>query len=174
MEDQIRIAAFQWLKEQTILYGEVLPRALLERGFEFHGQQVTLVGPSSIWKPRMFERIPLSITTIYEGPYEDSFTRKGFLNYRYRGTDPFHRDNVGLRQAMKEQVPLIYFHNIIKGKYLAVWPVFIIQDNPEGLQFTVAADEWSSIEHYLKKSKVDTFSDAIKNRLPQKAFREAG
>lgn len=184
MEDQTRIAAFQWLKKQTELYGDVLPRALLEKGFEFHGQQVTLVGPSGIWKPRMFERIPLSITTVYEGPYEDSFTEEGFLNYRYRGIDPFHRDNIGLREAMKKQVPLIYFHSIVTGKYLAVWPVFIIQDSPESLQFTVAADELSSVEHYLKKSNADVFSDdaeyakrsyltsAVKNRLHQRSFRE--
>lgn len=184
MEDQIRIAAFQWLKEQTILHGDVLPRTLLEKGFEFHGQQVTLVGPSGIWKPRVFEQIPLSITTIYEGPYEDSFTRDGFLNYRYRGTDPLHRDNVGLRQAMKGQVPLIYFHSIVKGKYLAVWPVFIIQDDPKSLQFTVAADELNSVKHYLQKSNINTVSDevdyakrsyitsAVKNRLHQKSFRE--
>ena len=45
--------------------------------------------------------------------------------YRYRGSNPNHRDNVGLREAMKRQVPLIYFHSIVKGKYLAVLPVFL-------------------------------------------------
>lgn len=184
MEDQIRIVAFQWLREQTNMYGDVLPRALLEKGFIYNGHRITLVGPSGIWKPQMFEKIPLSITTIYDGPYEDSFTKEGFLNYRYRGTDIYHRDNVGLREAMKKQIPLIYFHSIVRGKYLAVWPVYIIQDMPVSLQFTVAADELSSVEYYLYKSTSDTIADegeyakrsyitsAVKNRLHQKSFRE--
>lgn len=87
MEDVIRLAAFQWLKEQTYVYGDVLPRELLAKGFLYNGQRVTLVGPSGIWKPNVFEKIPLSITTIYDGPYEDSFNKDGFLVYRYRGTD---------------------------------------------------------------------------------------
>jgi len=184
MEDQIRIASFQWMREQTNIYGDVLPRTLLEKGFEFGGHRVTVVGPSGIWKPQMFEQIPLSVTTTYNGPYEDSFTKEGFLYYRYRGTDPFHRDNVGLREAMKKQVPLIYFHSIVPGKYLAVWPVYIIQDNPERLAFTLAADELSSVEHFLHQSPENIIADdaeyakrsyitsTIKNRLHQKSFRE--
>jgi len=184
MEEQIRITAFQWLREQINMYGDVLPRTLLEKGFEYDGNRVTVIGPSGIWKPRMFEQIPLSITSTYNGPYEDSFTNEGFLSYRYRGTDPFHRDNVGLREAMKKQVPLIYFHSIVPGKYLAVWPVYIIEDNPERLAFTIAADEFGSIEDYIHPSTADAIADdvkyakrsyitaSIKNRLHQKSFRE--
>jgi len=41
-------------------------------------------------------------------PYTDEMDPDGLLRYRYRGTDPAHRDNVGLRLAMERQVPLIY------------------------------------------------------------------
>lgn len=133
--------------------------------------------------------IPLSITTVAGGPYDDSFTKDGFLVYRYRGTDIDHRDNVGLREAMKRQTPLIYFHGIVKGKYMAVWPVFIIQDNPKSLSFTVAADEPSSTTLYLDKQvnttnlgitvaddstyyKRNYITSTIKRRLHQKSFRE--
>lgn len=34
-------------------------------------------------------------------PYDDEFDPSGFLRYRYRGNDPAHRDNAGLREAMK-------------------------------------------------------------------------
>ena len=184
MEDQIRLAAFNWLKEQVALNVDVLPRALLEKGFEFHGQRITLVGPQGIWKPKLFEQIPLSITTIYDGPYEDSFTKDGFLQYRYRGTDPFLKVNIGLREAMKKQVPLIYFHSIVPGKYLSVWPVFIIQDDPGSLSFTMAADDASSIDNYLfgknaymvsdskEYAKRNYITSAVKIRLHQKSFRE--
>jgi hypothetical protein len=41
--------------------------------------------------------------------YDDVFRRDGILRYRYRGSDPAHRDNVGLRKLMSERIPLIYF-----------------------------------------------------------------
>lgn len=184
MEEQIRLAAFNWLKEQTMIHGDVLPRKLLAEGFEFNGQRITLIGPQGIWKPRAFEKVPLSVTTVYNGPYDDSITNEGFLKYRYRGTDPFHRDNVGLREAMKNQIPLIYFYGIVPGKYLAVWPVYIINDNPASLTFTIAADDVSTIEQHLFPSHKIDISDnseiavrkyitsSVKQRLHQKAFRE--
>ena len=63
------------------------------------------------------------------------------LRYRYRGNNPNHPDNVGLREAMRRRVPLIYFHGIVEGKYEAEYPVFIVGDSPESLTFTVTVDE---------------------------------
>ncbi len=108
------MASFNFLKEQTTLHGgSVLPRRVLERGFEIDGRRVTLVGPQGIFKPAVCE-LPLSITTVpeipgKERPYEDEATYEG-VNYRYRGTDPRHPDNAGLRRTMVEHVPLVYFH----------------------------------------------------------------
>jgi len=152
MEEQIRLAAFKWLEEQVLIHGDVLPRKLLEQGFIYNGQRVTVIGPQGIWKPRVFEQIPLSLTTTAGGPYDDSFNTDGFLVYRYRGTDPNHRDNVGLREAMLKQIPLIYFHGIVKGKYLAVWPVFIIGDDPSALQWSPMSrhDFINSKRHWVK------------------------
>jgi putative restriction endonuclease len=186
MEDVIRLTAFKWLEDQVRIHGDVLPRKLLEQGFEFRGQKITLVGPQGIWKPKIFEQIPISITTVAGGPYDDAFSNEGFLLYRYRGTDPKHRDNVGLREAMREQTPLIYFHGIVRGKYLAVWPVFIIGDDPGRLSFTVAVDDSASIHEHINKSsehkskiaeadmyfKRKYITSTIRQRLHQKTFRE--
>ncbi len=136
----IRMAAFSWLAEQVALHDDVLPLDVLRKGFEFDGQRVPLVGPQGIFKPAL-AALPLSITTAPEGPYDDSFGGDGLLRYRYRGTDPTHRDNVGLREAMRLQIPLVYFHGVAPGRYLAVWPVFIVGDDPAQLSFTVAADD---------------------------------
>lgn len=187
MEEQIRLAAFQWLEEQVRIHGDVLPRKLLEQGFMVSGKHITLVGPQGIWKPKFFERIPLSVTTVADGPYDDSFNKDGFLVYRYRGTDKNHRDNVGLREAMQKQVPLIYFHGIIKSKYLAIWPVFVVGDDPGSLSFTLAADDPCVAGQYLNNSFINSMSyiaddstyykrsyitSTIKQRLHQKSFRE--
>jgi len=144
MEELIRTAAFQWLEKQYALSGGIFPRKLLEQGFYFHGNRITLVGPTGIWKPAVLE-LPLSITTTTNSPYSDSLTEDGLLRYSYRGTDPYHRDNVGLRKAMQQGVPLIYFLGVEKGKYLAEWPVFIESDHPESLYVNVSIDKRSTL-----------------------------
>ena len=100
---------FQWLTKQVTDFGDVIPRKLLEQGFYLDNQRVTLIGASGIWNPRVFERVPISITTTYGGPYDDAFTPDDLLQYRHRGTDIYHRDNRGLREAMEKRIPLIYF-----------------------------------------------------------------
>jgi putative restriction endonuclease len=94
---QIRLAGFDWLSEQTDIHGDVLPRDLLQQGFEFEGRRVPLISPQGIFKPRIAE-LPLKITTAPHGPCDDNYVEATYLEYRYRGTDPDHRDNVGLRR----------------------------------------------------------------------------
>ena len=128
LDTRVRTQAFQFLTEQTRLHGEVVPRDLLERGFDFEGRRVPLIGPQGIFKPALLAEMPISITTVpvREGearPYDDGVGPDGFLRYRYRGTDPGHRDNQGLRLAMGRGVPLIYLYGVTPGRYMPVWPV---------------------------------------------------
>lgn len=144
----VRLAAFRFLEDQRRLAADegVLTRKILEQGFTYEGQRVPLVGPQGIFKPRLLRAIPLSITTVpvVEGetrPYDDAFGEDGLLRYRYRGTDPRHHENVGLRLAMERKVPLIYFHGVVPGLYVAEWPVYIVGDDPARLTFTVSVDD---------------------------------
>jgi putative restriction endonuclease len=172
------VAAFNFLDEQTTIHGgSVLPRRVLERGFEIEGRRVPLVGPQGIFKPAVCE-LPLSITTVPEipgkdRPYEDETTYEG-VNYRYRGTDPRHPDNAGLRRAMVEHVPLVYFHGHRPGLYHAEWPVYVIGDNPDRLTFRILTEDSSDVD-----TKV-TLADAprraylailMTRRLHQSLFR---
>jgi putative restriction endonuclease len=145
VDARVRTAAFAFLTEQTSLHGDTLPRILLTKGFIFEDQRVPLLGPQGIFKPAVLPELPLSITTapIVEGrdrPYADEFSSGGLLIYRYRGTDPQHRDNVALRVAGQRAVPLIYFFGLVPGEYLAVWPVFVVGDDPTALAFTVEVE----------------------------------
>jgi putative restriction endonuclease len=142
------------------------------------------VSPQGIFKPQALPEIPLSITTTPSGPYDDSFGPDNVLIYRYRGTDPNHRDNEALRKAMLRSVPLIYFHGIVPGKYLAVWPVFIVGDLPNELAFRVAADDLAYIKRDVSSESPLLLSDqgtdvrrayitsAVRMRLHQRGFRE--
>jgi putative restriction endonuclease len=122
LDSAVRAAAFRFLEEQTILRPDgVLPRTVLANGFVLEGVRVPLLGPQGIFKPAVLE-LPLSITTVpaVEGrprPYADEIGPDGLVRYRYRGTDPRHRDNEGLRRAMARQVPLAYFHGVVRGLY---------------------------------------------------------
>ena len=177
---RVRLAAFDWIKNQVEIHGDVLSRDLLQQGFNFEGNRVPLVAPQGIFKPRIMD-LPLSITTSPNSPYEDSFSRDEYLLYKYRGTDPAHRDNVGLREVFSKQKPLAYFHGLMPGKYLAVWPVFIIGDHPENLEFSVAVDDLATFEvesqvhHQVAESHASRrayITSTTKVRLHQRAFRE--
>ena len=139
-DSRIRTAAFEWLARQVSIHEHVLPRRLLTEGFDFEGQHIRLAGPQGIFKPAAM-RVPLSITTAPNGPYDDEFGADGFLAYRYRGTDPNHRDNVGLRFLMRNGLPLVYFRGAVPGKYLASWPVYVVNDAPDALTFSIAVDD---------------------------------
>jgi len=185
LDAEVRLAAFEWLERRIESIGDVLPRSILAQGFEFKGTRVPLLGPQGIFKPKILPEIPLSITTSPKGPYEDSFATDGFLLYKYRGTNPQHHENVGLRKASIENPPLIYFHGVVPGKYLAVWPVFIVGDMPDQLTFKVAVDDMT----YIRKMKDvvpgngmvrDSDAEArrayitygVRHRLHQRGFRE--
>ena len=103
--------------------------------FEFNGKKCPLIGQRGIWKPAVLDT-PISITTAppkpgRPAPYEDEIRDDDTIVYRYQGTNPQAHDNVGLRRLMWEKKPLIYFHGIEKGAYLAAWPVYIVNDDPD-------------------------------------------
>jgi putative restriction endonuclease len=139
----IRLSVFDWLTDQREEHGEALPRAVLE-SFHLQGRRIPLMGASGIWKPAACE-LPISVTTVTSGPYADTFdSARGVLRYAYRGTDPKHRDNVGLRRARLERIPLVYFHAVDRGQYAAAYPVFVIGDDPAALFFELQVDDLGS------------------------------
>jgi putative restriction endonuclease len=180
---QVRLATFNWLSEQIELYGDVLTRDVLLQGFQFQGQRVPLVAPNGIFKPQIL-KLPLSITTTVKGPYDDNYLEKdGFLHYRYRGEDPNHHDNVGLRRVFELNLPLVYLHGLQPSKYFAVYPVYIVGDDPKNLTFHISVDDPLPVLGYSESTisrQIGEVSDArhayitatVKVRLQQRGFRE--
>lgn len=174
---RVRAAGFEWLAEQVKRHSDVLPRSVLADGFIYNGVRVPLLGPQGIFKPRVLSEVPLSITTAPEGPYDDAFGPDGLLRYRYRGQNRDHPDNRGLRAAMERRLPLVYFHGLAKGRYLATWPVFIVHDDPENLAFSVAVDDAVHVPVAEEVREADDVRRAyitasVRVRLHQRAFRE--
>lgn len=179
LDSRVRAAAFQWLGQQRELHGEILSRSVLAEGFQFEATRVPLVGPQGIFKPRILSGAPLSITTAPRGPYDDSIA-SGLLRYAYRGTDPEHPDNRGLRTAMQLRLPLVYLYGLSPGQYAAAWPVFVVGDRRRELFFDVAVDDeqmWGSAspESAIAEDRAEIrrqyITSLVRRRLHQQAFR---
>lgn len=179
---RVRLAAFDWLSKRVAMHGDVIPREALAKGFEFEGQRVPLVSPQGIFKPKVLPEIPLSIATTPEGPYDDSLSNNNLLLYRYRGTNPHHKDNEGLRKAIVAHTPLVYFIGIVPGKYVAFWPAYIVNEFPEQLAFQIDILNPSYASTLKSTGAAQSVSDytppreyslvLIRQRLHQRAFRE--
>ena len=183
IDADVRRSAFGWLAERVAERDDVLSWKILQDGFEVDGVRVPLVSMQGIFKPRVCE-LPLSIRTAVDGPYDDRASGDGCFLYAYRGTDPNHRDNAGLRELMQRKVPLIYLFGLVAGRYLPVWPVFIVGDDRAGLTFTIQLDDAGIFDFAKLSSSVAPASNEVREerrryatrevevRLHQRSFRE--
>lgn len=51
-DTKVRMSAFRWLDEVSPAYEAVLPRDVLQKGFELEGQQIHLMSPQGIFTPQ--------------------------------------------------------------------------------------------------------------------------
>jgi len=175
-DEYARSAVFHWLAGQVDLYGDVLPWSLLLSGLELAGERVPLVSMQGIFKPRIMA-YPLSIRSSHNSEYRDHLSDDELLQYKYRGIDPTHRDNVGLRECMVGKRPLVYLHGVAKGRYLVQWPVFVVADDWELKTFTVdlsgrltgsSGKSAGEVAEPQRRYGVAT----VRQRLHQRTFRE--
>ena len=169
----IRLAAFAFLDDLAVRWGDVLPWAPLRDGFEFEGQRVTLIGARGIWKPAVVD-LPLSITTSQRDPYGDEAGADGLLHYRYFGDDATHRDNTGLRRCMNEGRPLIYFRGVERGWYSAIWPLILVHDDPGSLTVIGACEDVEALRPGTPPAVADDARRRYVTRLAVARLHQAG
>ena len=180
-DDRVRLSVFDWLRQRTLMRPncEVSWAELVN--FEFGGERAPLIGAEGIWKPRMLE-LPISVATAppkpgKPAPYDDEQGDDGTLLYRYRGSDPQHPRNVGLRRLMIARKPLVYFYGIETGVYVAFWPTFIVHDDPARLSVTLQVDDVNAFAGEMPRvsegvAERRQYVTAIsKRRLHQAGFR---
>jgi putative restriction endonuclease len=180
MDAAVRSAAFDWLREQTDFLDDTIPWSTLQRGFVFRDRRVPLVSMQGIFKPRILDW-PLSIRTAHAGPYDDQIDAdRAFITYRYRGDNPQHPDNVGLREVMSRRLPLVYLYGVGGGRYEPLWPAYIRDDDPTTLSFRVFVDavvsappEETSLADDRQDARREYVTVAAKYRLHQRLFRES-
>jgi len=185
-EALMRAAAFDQVR-RLIESHDHLTAAELRPGFMFAGERLPLMNPQrGIFKPQQM-RFLLSIKTVFPKPggkvwYDDQrdvhrqiFEGDETIDYAFMGKDSDAADNRWLREAMENQVPIIYFLGIAPGRYKAMLPAFIAGWDATTLKARVAfglleqgvltPPETSLERRYALRT--------VKQRLHQASFREA-
>lgn len=140
-DSRLRREAMAWLTVRTNDGLEPISRQdLLD--FTFEGGMFRLMDPTrGIRKPKQLSSA-LTISTTYrppgaKRPYEDQVGTDGLLRYKWSTTDPANMDNRGLRAAMEQGVPLIWFYGVGPSLYQPIFPVYIVAEEPEQHQFVI-------------------------------------
>lgn len=119
--------------------GGVVTREQLS-SFDIDGGQRRLIDQSGgIWNPRDLN-VTLSIVSSPDGPYDDQEIDEGYFVYSYRvgSTDGSNRK---LRAAIELSLPLILLRKLKASIFVPIFPVFVVEDDPEARHFLIALDE---------------------------------
>ena len=181
-DSMLRLAAFAALRCIPSFEPGQITRDQMTTGFEFEGERIAFaLRARGIWKPRQAD-VALSVTTAaakqnVTSRYDDEIGGDGWFHYRYQGTDPIAADNVAVRRAFEFRKPLIYFWGQAQGLYDAIWPVYVIGDDPSNLTFQLAADtvglgEPTLVQGGGAEPAKRYATVAVKRRLHQHRFRE--
>ncbi|ETT25688.1 restriction endonuclease-like protein [Rhodococcus rhodochrous ATCC 21198] len=147
--------------------------------FEIDGSMFRLMDPQrGIRKPRQLASA-LSISTVFrrngeKRPYEDAVGPDGLLRYKWTGENPDHMDNRGLRAAMDQQAPLIWFFGVGPGLFQPVFPVYLVAEEPALHQFVVATEFARDLHHVDSQAEAQLRRYVLaetKRRLHQPVFR---
>lgn len=144
--------------------------------FSFDGQPLRLTVQSGIRKPAALSAA-LTIRTAYtlpgaQPPYQDEVDLEGNLRYKWRGTDPGHADNRALRAAMHRRVPLAYFYPIASGVYQAIYPVYLVEEDPLRHEFAVVlGEQQDGADGPVRVAERRYARDLTVRRLHQAVFR---
>lgn len=141
-EDAIRAAALEWV-ERVTFDGELhVERRTLANDFLVAGERFPLVDRGrGIRRPAGW-RAALSILTAAVGngprPYDDAEGLDGLHRYKLRRDDGGTAENAGLRAAMAESLPLMWFYGVAPGVFQVISPVWLVAEEPAHDQFVVA------------------------------------
>src|SRR5215469_15398043 len=185
---QLRQTAFRHINRLATLRDGVLDSADLAGGFEFGGDRIPLINPQrGIFKPRQMASL-LSIRTVFPRRggrvwYDDQreahhqiYAGDDVVEYAFMGTDPNSPDNRWLRDAMQQQIPVIYFLGTSPGRYQPIIPTFIVDWHPERLRVQLA---FGAVVGALAQAVPPDAPERryalreVKARLHQASFRDA-
>ena len=178
-DDELRAVVFAEAQRLRARYSDRIPCDELGKGVQLHGKRVPIWNfQKGIFKPAVLGRdgAALNIQTSAESPYDDVHDPDaGHFIYKYQGGVANHADNRALRNAMLWQRPLLYLVAVDPGFYEAVFPTYVIGDDPAHLQFALAADQLNALasdqSSALALARREYVTRAVMQRMHQKHFR---
>ena len=143
-DDDLRAAMFSHLDLVTNKTGGEVDQADL-MSFAFDGQTVPLL--QHMRGIRVVSGLPaaLTIRTTFRQrpadlPYADEIGADGYYRYKWQGTDPEAFDNKALRTAMQDGKPLAWFVGVAPGRFVPIYPVWLVGEEASDRQFVLAFD----------------------------------
>ena len=185
-DEQLRQAAWEHVRRLSLTHDH-LTASELTPGFVFHHERIPLINPQrGIFKPKQMKYL-LSIKTVFPRPggrvwYDDQrevhrqiFEGQDIVDYAFMGENPDAADNRWLREAMENQIPIIYFIGIAPGRYYPSYPTYIIDWDPKTLKARIVF----GMPDEVALTRPETTGErryalrTVKQRLHQALFREA-
>jgi putative restriction endonuclease len=186
LDQEIRTAAFIHVRRMLELR-DPLTSEDLARGFLFRGERIPLINPQrGIFKPQQMKYL-LSIKTVVprkgvkvwyddqRAAHDQIYQGEETIEYSFMGANPEAADNRWLREAMQNQVPLIYFLGAFPGHYHAIIPATIVGWDARSLRAEVSV----GLPGELRADPQETALERryalrqVKARLHQTLFRAA-
>ncbi|MEO8293708.1 MAG: HNH endonuclease [Actinomycetota bacterium] len=189
LDDQdafLRAAAFAYLDELTTRSGGPVTRAQLE-AFTFQGTRIPLAERQKGIRKVAGLEAALSILTTYtedptKRPYDDKIGADGYPRYKWQNTDGQLAANRSLRAAMRDRKPLVWFMGVGSAEFEAIYPVYIVGEEPSEHQVVLAVDEamreqWEPmadlLQHPADLAARRRYADVVvRQRLHQRVFRD--
>ena len=177
----VRSAAFAFLDRLSVRQPGLLRYEDVAQ-FQFQGERMPLMDLGrGIRKPRQLEGA-ISIRTVHatrpqDRPYADEQGLDGYFRYKWREHNPDQAENRALRLACERRLPLIWFIGVASGRYMAIYPVWLADEEPFEEQFVLALDDeelyrWDHAEA-LEPVAQRRYADRVARvRLHQPLFRE--
>lgn len=142
-EHALRLEIFDALRELVEARGGFVSRSDLAE-FSIRGARLPLIDRNrGIRNPADFTAT-LSILSKPDSPYADAEVGDSLFGYDYRAGDIDKGDNVKLRRTADTRLPFILLRWVQVGnviRYVPVFPVFTVQDDPVNRRITIALDE---------------------------------
>ena len=141
--EAIRAAALQWLAARTLDGRVPVYREQLANDFMWRGHRFPLIDPQrGIRRPAGWPAALSIVTSVAKSggirPYDDAIGADGLHRYKLRRDERGRSENEGLRNAWLGQVPLMWFYGEAPGRFQAIFPVFLVDYEPDLDQFVLA------------------------------------
>lgn len=173
---------FAYLEQVTVDSNVVSQEQLMS--FTFGGQRLSLL--QHMRGIRVVSGLPaaLAIRTTFRSdpshlPYADAEGPDGYYRYKWQGDDPEAFDNRALRSAHVQSKPLAWFVGVAPARFVPVFPVWLVGEEPEHKAFVLAFDalmrdeyEPLTLNHPVDLAARRQYAMAtVRRRLHQPVFR---